>query len=81
MKVLVVNNAAPFIRGGAEELADRLVRELNATSGIEAELLRIPFRWEPAECIADQNSAQFKFAPLSSRPSYCSEISGLSYSA
>ena len=54
MKVLVVNNAAPFIRGGAEELADRLVRELNATSGIEAELLRIPFRWEPAECIADQ---------------------------
>jgi glycosyltransferase involved in cell wall biosynthesis len=54
MKVLVVNNAAPFIRGGAEELADRLVRELNATRGVEAELLRIPFRWEPAECIADQ---------------------------
>jgi glycosyltransferase involved in cell wall biosynthesis len=54
MRVLVVNNAAPFIRGGAEELADRLVRELNATKGVEAELLRIPFRWEPAECIADQ---------------------------
>ena len=54
MKVLVVNNAAPFIRGGAEELADRLVLELNATKGIEAELLRVPFRWEPAEVIVEQ---------------------------
>jgi glycosyltransferase involved in cell wall biosynthesis len=54
MKVLVVNNAAPFIRGGAEELADRLVVELNATKGIEAELLRVPFRWEPADCIVEQ---------------------------
>ena len=54
MKVLVVNNAAPFIRGGAEELADRLVLELNATKGIEAELLRVPFRWEPADVIVEQ---------------------------
>jgi glycosyltransferase involved in cell wall biosynthesis len=51
MKVLVLNNAAPFIRGGAEELADELVRRLNRTKGIEAELLRVPFRWEPADCI------------------------------
>lgn len=54
MKVLVVNNAAPFIRGGAEELADHLVRRLNATKGLEAELLRIPFRWEPAERIVEE---------------------------
>ncbi len=54
MRVLVVNNAAPFIRGGAEELADQLVMRLNATKGVEAELLRIPFRWHPAECIAEQ---------------------------
>ena len=54
MRVLVVNNAAPFIRGGAEELADQLVVRLNATKGVEAELLRIPFRWQPAECIAEQ---------------------------
>jgi len=54
MKVLVVNNAAPFIRGGAEELADQLVLRLNATAGVEAELLRIPFRWEPADCIVEQ---------------------------
>jgi glycosyltransferase involved in cell wall biosynthesis len=54
MRVLIINNAAPFIRGGAEELADQLVRRLNATKGVEAELLRIPFRWEPADCLAEQ---------------------------
>jgi glycosyltransferase involved in cell wall biosynthesis len=54
MRVLVLNNAAPFIRGGAEELADQLVHRLNATAGVEAELLRIPFRWEPAERLVEQ---------------------------
>ena len=54
MRVLVVNNAAPFVRGGAEQLADQLVLRLNATKGVEAELLRIPFRWEPADCIVEQ---------------------------
>ena len=52
--MLVINNAAPFIRGGAEEFADELVRRLNKTRGVEAELLRIPFRWDPAECIIEQ---------------------------
>ena len=54
MKVLVVNNAAPFIRGGAEELADNLVRQLNLTAGVESELLRIPFQWEPSERLIDE---------------------------
>ena len=54
MRVLVLNNAAPFIRGGAEELADQLVARLNATSGVEAELLRVPFRYEPAERIIEE---------------------------
>jgi glycosyltransferase involved in cell wall biosynthesis len=54
MRVLVLNNAAPFIRGGAEELADQLVARLNATSGVEAELLRVPFRYEPAERIVEE---------------------------
>jgi glycosyltransferase involved in cell wall biosynthesis len=47
MNVLVLSNAAPFIRGGAEELAENLVLHLNATKGVEAELIRIPFRWDP----------------------------------
>jgi glycosyltransferase involved in cell wall biosynthesis len=54
MRVLVINNAAPFIRGGAEELADQLVARLNAISGVEAELLRIPLRSEPAEGLIEQ---------------------------
>lgn len=48
MKILVLNNAAPFIRGGAEELADNLAIRLNARRGLEAEVLRVPFRWNPA---------------------------------
>ena len=54
MKVLVVNNAAPFQRGGAEELADHLVRRLNATPGVQSELVRIPFAWEPAERLIEE---------------------------
>jgi len=49
MKVLVLNSMAPFVWGGAEELADNLVRQLNATPGVESELLRLPFQWLPAE--------------------------------
>jgi glycosyltransferase involved in cell wall biosynthesis len=54
MKVLVVNNMEPFVRGGAEELADHLVSRLNLTPGVKAELLRIPFRWEPAERLVEE---------------------------
>lgn len=54
MKVLVVNNAAPFVRGGAEALADNLVAELNARPGVESELLRIPFGWTPSERLIEE---------------------------
>lgn len=53
MKVLVVNNLAPFVWGGAEELTVHLVRQL-VRAGHEAEALRIPFSWEPASRIASQ---------------------------
>lgn len=53
MKVLIVNNMAPFVWGGAEELAANLA--LNITQhGHAAEVLRIPFQWEPAEKIPSQ---------------------------
>ncbi|MFD1193910.1 glycosyltransferase family 4 protein [Seohaeicola saemankumensis] len=44
---------APFIRGGAEDLAFNLTKNLNM-AGVEAELFSIPFRWEPAEQILEQ---------------------------
>ena len=54
MKVLVLNNMVPFLKGGAEVLAEELVRRLNATKGVQAELVRIPFKWEPAERLIDE---------------------------
>jgi glycosyltransferase involved in cell wall biosynthesis len=53
MKVLIVNNMAPFLWGGAEELAVHLQRNVEQ-AGHQAELLRIPFRWEPAHHIPSQ---------------------------
>jgi len=48
VRLLVANNAAPFVRGGAELLADRLVAELQK-AGHEAELLRIPLGSTPEQ--------------------------------
>jgi glycosyltransferase involved in cell wall biosynthesis len=53
MKVLIVNNMAPFVWGGAEELAVNLQKNL-VIAGHQSEILRIPFQWEPATRIPDQ---------------------------
>lgn len=54
MKVLVLNNAVPFGRGGAEALADNLVAQLNATKGVTSELVRLPFSWTPSERLIEE---------------------------
>ena len=54
MKVLVLSTMAPFVRGGAEELCDHLVRNLRLRPGVEAEAMRIPFTWEPAESLVEE---------------------------
>lgn len=53
MRVLIVNSMAPFVWGGAEELAAHLEKNL-LRAGHQAAVLRIPFRWEPAEGIVSQ---------------------------
>ncbi|PQO38823.1 glycosyl transferase family 1 [Blastopirellula marina] len=53
MKVLIVNNMAPFVWGGAEELAVHLRKNLEL-AGHEAEILRIPFSWEPPSRLLSQ---------------------------
>jgi glycosyltransferase involved in cell wall biosynthesis len=53
MRVLIVNNMAPFIWGGAEELAKNLEKNL-IIAGHDAEILRIPFQFEPASLITSQ---------------------------
>lgn len=53
MKVAVLNNCVPFLRGGAEHLAEALTVKLREY-GHQAMLVRIPFRWDPPEKIIKQ---------------------------
>jgi glycosyltransferase involved in cell wall biosynthesis len=53
MKVLVLSTMVPFVHGGAEELYDHLVLNLRR-QGIEAEGMRIPFTWAPADRLIDE---------------------------
>jgi glycosyltransferase involved in cell wall biosynthesis len=52
VKVAIVNNQAPFVRGGAELLAEWLQEKLEQY-GHQAEIVRLPFQWTPAEKIVD----------------------------
>ena len=52
MKIAVVNNWVPFIRGGAEHLAEAVTGKLNEY-GHEAILVKLPFRWHPPEKILE----------------------------
>jgi len=52
MKVAIVSNQAPFVRGGAELLAEWLHDTLEE-HGHQAEIVRIPFKWSPPEKIID----------------------------
>lgn len=53
MRVLVLTNMVPFVRGGAEILCERLVSHLRR-HGVEAEAMRIPFSWESAERLIEE---------------------------
>jgi glycosyltransferase involved in cell wall biosynthesis len=52
MRIAIVNNQAPFVRGGAELLAEWLQQKLEEY-GHQAEIVRIPFQWNPPERIID----------------------------
>jgi glycosyltransferase involved in cell wall biosynthesis len=52
MRVLALTTQVPFVRGGAELLAEGLIRSLIA-AGHEAELVSIPFKWYPPERVLD----------------------------
>lgn len=52
MRIAVLNNCVPFLRGGAEHLADALTAKLQEY-GHEAVLIRVPFRWDPPEKIIE----------------------------
>lgn len=52
MKIAILNVQVPFIRGGAEILAESLREELKKR-GHEADIITIPFKWYPPESILD----------------------------
>ena len=53
MNILIATTHVPFVRGGAEIHAEELHRALTE-AGHRAEIVRIPFKWYPAERILDQ---------------------------
>ena len=53
MRVVVAAPQVPFVRGGAELMADDLVEALRAR-GHEAEIVSIPFKWYPGSRVLDQ---------------------------
>jgi glycosyltransferase involved in cell wall biosynthesis len=52
MRIAIVNAQVPFVRGGAEYLADSLAQKLQE-HGHEVANIRIPFKWYPAQTILD----------------------------
>src|SRR5207248_1695451 len=53
MRIVVAAPQVPFVRGGAELMAEDLVAAL-AARGHEAELVTIPFKWYPGTRVLDQ---------------------------
>ena len=53
MRIAVCAPQVPFVRGGAELMADELVDALRRR-GHEAELVTIPFKWYPGTRVLDQ---------------------------
>jgi glycosyltransferase involved in cell wall biosynthesis len=52
MRVIITTVQVPFIRGGAELHAEGLLGALIA-AGHEAEIVAVPFKWYPPQCVLD----------------------------
>jgi glycosyltransferase involved in cell wall biosynthesis len=52
VRVGIANTQVPFVRGGAEMLAENL-RDAIRAAGHEAEIVSVPFKWYPARRILD----------------------------
>ena len=58
MRIAVLNNCVPFLRGGAEHLADALVTQLRLR-GHSAVAVGVPFRWETPNAVLESAFACF----------------------
>jgi glycosyltransferase involved in cell wall biosynthesis len=75
MKVAVLNTSVPFLRGGAEHLADSLMRELSVR-GHDVELVKVPLRWSTTDDVAES-----MFAAASLRIPKADRVIGLKFPA
>src|SRR5450759_5048557 len=53
MRILIANTRVPFVDGGAEALAQGLHAALRR-SGHQADIVAVPFKWDPPERIIEQ---------------------------
>ena len=80
MRVLIATTQVPFVRGGAEMLADGLQRALGA-AGHDAEQVRLPFKWYPPERIVEQIVAARLFDVTESCGNRIDRVIGLKFPA
>jgi glycosyltransferase involved in cell wall biosynthesis len=60
MRILIATVRVPFVRGGAEVLAESLCEQLRA-AGHDAEIVALPFKWDPPERVLDHMLASRLF--------------------
>jgi glycosyltransferase involved in cell wall biosynthesis len=56
MRILIATAQTPFVRGGAEILADELQAALDR-AGHTVDQMSVPFKWYPPQCVADHMAA------------------------
>jgi glycosyltransferase involved in cell wall biosynthesis len=80
VRIAITTVQVPFVRGGAELLAESLCSELRA-AGHEAEIVSVPFKWYPAERIAEHMLACRLMDLTASRVGPIDRIIGLKFPA
>jgi glycosyltransferase involved in cell wall biosynthesis len=80
MRVVIATVQVPFIRGGAEILAEQLLNALQS-EGHEVEMVAIPFKWYPPERILDHMLACRLLDITSSTGTAVDRVIGLKFPA
>ena len=80
MRILITTVQIPFVRGGAEMLADGLQAALTA-AGHEAAQVRLPFKWYPPERLVEQIVAARLFDLTESNGRSIDRVIGLKFPA
>jgi len=80
VRLLIATAQVPFVRGGAEMLADGLQEALTA-AGHEAEIVKLPFKWYPPERLLEQVLAARLFDLTESSGTAIDRVIGLRFPA